>query len=302
MGVSLGLMIDRIRIAGIGLTKEQYHLALMQLPEIASLSNGILKSGKVKYSRKSYVHAVNYGNGPLQSIARLEIGSTKSQHCYLAWELWPHRLRGSDFRGFHDLVQLLLPSPVYSYPFAYEFGRVSKLELAYDTLSIAMHSFIPWVDRVQTSDIYTQPGYQGTIYLGAEKSNARFAIYDKAKKLSDTKQTAPFSRQTRIESKLRKLKIAPSELHLIPNPFTRLQVADAIDCKQLTKSPDWQEFVCQAQTVGAQQAFSGLSKSTRKQFKNNLIQCKSSWWQPESAFQGLASALHKITPSFAYSS
>lgn len=210
MPVSLPLSIDRIRITGIGLTKEQYHTARERFPQLVAFCMNVVKTGKALYTGKAYTHAVSYRASSLQLIARLEIGTTKAKHYYLAWELWPMGLSQSDFTGFHWCVMQVLPLPIYHYPFAFTQGRVKYLELARDTMAAAMHTFLPWKSKVQKSAIYEAGHHKGAIYIGSRTSEKQFCIYDKAKQLSEVKAPTKFKTLTRIEARLRKLELSPA--------------------------------------------------------------------------------------------
>lgn len=297
MGLSLALQIDRIRMTGVGLSKQQYSAARGQMPLIAKNCNESLKTGKVIYIPKTYVHAIIYRMDSVQLVARLEVGSTKAKHYYLAWELWPFRLKKSEFKTFHNCIEAVLPSPVFSYPFMFENGRVRYMELAHDSVTAKMHEFIPWIDKVHNSHVYSEGCSKGAIYLGSRQSSRQYCVYDKAKQLAAVKRPSQFKNLTRIEVRLRNLSTPPAQLSQMANPFMPLKLSELALCEGIDNVEEWSNFLLRARAFGSAMAFSLEEKSTKKKLKQNLLKCRCSWWSASSAFSTFPQALKLLRPN-----
>jgi hypothetical protein len=300
MGVSLGLVVDRTRITGVELSHQQYLIARVQLPEIVALQKHFLAGTDAKISYhpepEKYRYAINLSFGANQSIARLEVGSTPTLHFYLAWELWPHRLNCSEFRAFHCAVETLLDLPVFSYPFAFQHGRVQKMELASDSITTKMHSFILWSKYSRSSRIFLNATGKGSNYLGSEDSPKYFIAYDKHRELIEKKLQSNYHTHTRIEAKLNKTGISPVDLIGLANPFESLCIADKTTARNLTTNTQWQKFLDIAEVKGSAAALAALPKKCRTEMRANLRLSAATWWNPDFIWSGFPRAIESIHP------
>ena len=303
---TLPLVVDRIRITGIELSSEQFGCALSQLPEIAVLCSEKIKIGVVSLHKPSpYVTAINYSLGKNVVVARLEVGSTKMQKKYLAWELRPHHIVGSDVYEFHRYIWLLLVDFVgkaFAYESSFLKGKVQYIELASDELTQKMHTFVPWADYIRESTIYIKNGVKGTIYLGGMQSQRAYSIYDKEKERMEKGFPQEYFIRTRIEAKFRKTHLHPWELIGISNPFESLHMADLKFARKFTKDAKFQGFLDAAVTHGSPTAFKALTTAERAKVKSLLKLCSAKWWNPATIWKTYPQALEKLYPSFVYGS
>lgn len=292
------IIIDRIRITGMALSKQQYKVFLEQLYKLIHFSKEHISKGLLKKFKNGYRHILQYTLGQGQPVIQIEAGSTKAKKFYLAWELWPHRFKKADLAGFFKLINLLLDSPVFLYKSAFYKGKVRYLELSSDRLTEPMYSFIPWKDKVQKSFFYEneETKEKGALYLGGKQSAVRYCFYDKAKQLKHKKLPCKYKTLTRIEARLNHLHLAPAKLHELKNPFESLHIAHAINCKNYSKDEILQNFISQAEKEGAANAFKGLNKKERSEIKKILMACEAKWWQPEKLADEMLLAFETIAP------
>lgn len=299
MGLTLGLIIDRIRITGLELSSDQYSLFKKLLPEIIKLYKKEYSNthGNLTVYYHEYKAAVQYRDDHMQSIARLEAGTTKKGHRYLAWELWPHRIPGSNFSELCELIYKLLENPIFQYQFAYEHGKVRCIELASDVLTTQMHTFIPWIKNVKNSSIYDPSWTKGQIQIGSKNSPRSYSIYDKARQLKEKKLPNPYKTRTRIEAVLRCTKLSPKDLNSIKNPFSDLHIVDTKTARLLTSDLKFQDFLSYAEYYGSARAFAAITKSQRVEIRKKLMLCSATWWNPSFIWKSHEKAISILKPS-----
>ena len=289
------LLIDRINISiSIG-SKELYSFALEQLYGIKELQTNLVPHGKFKIAKYKYLTRLDYYPTEKNKIADIEVGTTKSKHRYFRLGLYPSKFGAGEFEHFKEVLALLLPE--FDYQKLYKTGRVSYIELAADSLSHIIHSFIPFRSRCSCSFIFVDKnGKAGTTYIGSKTSNLRFCIYDKHKQLTESNAPATYDKHTRIEARSRHIGLMPCELlEKMSNPFEKLEIADLQKARDASKDKIWQAFLDQCLKVGSAQALSQNPKK-RKQFMKMLRASAAPWWNPQHIWEGLPKALKAIKP------
>jgi hypothetical protein len=296
MAIWKPLLIDRIHM-NKSISSEQnslYSYAWGQLIEIYELREEILPKGKITIKQGPSWTRIGYYPQKNIKIADIEVGQ-RYKNRYFKLSLYPSKFAGNDFSYLKDLINGMLPD--FDYGKLFFESRVSYIELACDSLTYPAHSFIPYRRNINYSKIFNDNGSKGTTYLGSIKSDLRFRIYDKAKQLMDTSKSSPHKLHTRIESSIRKLKLAPSELLLkLPNPFMKLEISDIAIARSISKDLDWEFFLDMCISEGSAAALASLTKNKRKIFISRLYAARVGWWKPDNRWSGLASALAKIAP------
>lgn len=261
------------------------------LPEIPKYKHP--KSGKLQHKYPGILYRVSDGAVALMHLHYI------AGHFYMRWTLWPHRCTGDRLARFHEvLTHHWFDYMPLTYTEAFAKGRVTYMEVSTDIL-VRPESLIFWRKRSKVSDIFVDSkGKKGTCYIGSNKSDLYFRVYDKARQLKETQNTGNFSYYTRAEAVLQKdrLKIPASELQNIPNPFLTLYAAFAIDCKNLDSGKEWQEFLNIVLEKGSPTAFAGHDEATRKKFARNLTKCAYNCWQPQKFWLDFPAVASKITP------
>lgn len=285
------LAIDRIGITipvpNIGM----FNFVKSQMVQVAISKKELFPGGEVKPQFTNDGAQLWFNSSKSKRrIAEIILSTTKSKYRYIKLSLYPSRYSGAEFDQLKKILSECLQHP---YEVFYESGRVSYLELAADTLSHAKHTFIPFRAYCTKSKAWSY-GF-GTIWVGSEKGNCWFAIYDKQKQLIDNKLPAPHKQHTRIEARLRDTGLSPSALVSLPNPFIKLEIADFIKAKLISKSNEWNLFLLKCVSLGAQAALT-LFKKWRKKFLILLRSSAASWWEPEYIWQYFAQALKTIAP------
>jgi len=281
--------IDRLKITGIGLTKDQYAHARQQLPGITDIQKDLhLGNTFLKYTEKSFIQGVNLkSKTEKQSIARLEVGCTKAKHFYLAWTLYPQAINQNQaaFKVFNEAISLLF-GELFSYQKSYLNGRVQYLEIAQDYMTIPPGSFISHAPYTKSSNVF-----KGTQYLGKA-----YTCYDKRKQLKEVKnQTSKWQNIVRLEAKCRKTGVQPCNLHTLANPFAGLEIA-CIARLQAIADPEFQEWLELAQSVGTTSALHALPEARRKKFRQHLRDCAAPWYDPVKIWDTWSNALQSIAP------
>ena len=134
------------------------------------------------------------------------------------------------------------------------------------------------------------------VYIGSNKTNIQFVIYDKVKRLKNKGIPTPWSSYTRIEARLRNTGLAPYQLTELKNPFPSLEIASAIDCKNHSSVPEWHQFIDMALKEGSPIAFSGLNKYKKKKYRGWLSLYAAKFWKPEKIMNSINAAMEPIKP------
>ena len=290
--------IDRMRIAGLIISLLQKELFFSKLHEIRNELKNVLKTGYVRVHFINGIAVLSYYLKKKQAVARIMVSTGKDKKHHLIWELWPHRFQQAEFETFHHFVSSKLNhDPAFRYERAYYEGHVSYLELACDVIGPQIYDFIYWKDKTRKSLIYiTSKGEKGAIYLGSKNSDLYFCIYNKAKQLKETGQDTQLNNFLRIEARLRRTKLKPYQLGHLENPFMKLNIASAIDCKNINANSQWQHFLYIAKEQGSAKAFSLLNKKERKKYKDRLSLALAKFWRPQTITNSIGKAMEPIKP------
>lgn len=296
-------LIDRMRIAGLIISSTHKELFISKLHEIKNELKNVLSIGYVRVHFINSVAVLSYYLKKRQAVARIMISKGKDEKHRLMWDLWPHRFKNSEFEIFHNFVfNKLNNEPAFHYATAYNKGHVSYIEIACDLVDSKIYDYIYWKDKTQKSFIYiTNQGEKGAIYLGSKNSDIYFCIYNKAKQLRETGQDTPFKNLLRIEARLRRTNLKPCQLGNLANPFEKLKIASAIDCKKLSVDSLWQHFIHIAKEQGSAQAFSFLNKKERKKYKKLLHLALAKFWKPQIIMNSFDKAIEPIKPENLFS-
>jgi len=291
-------IIDRIHMSiSLGKSPQLYGVLIGQLTGMKDIQSDLVPKGKITVSAKKYVTRLGYYPADKKrKIAELEMGSTKSGHMYFRLGLYPSKFMPGEFAIFREHLELLFQMP---YDVLFQQARVSYLELAADSLTYKLGSFIPFRSRINHSKIWKLNGVpHGTLWLGSLLSKLKFSCYNKGKQLMDTGCAEHEVVRTRIEARLRHVGMTAAELlEKLPNPFISLEIADVLKAREISTDPDWHLFLDQClYEVGSAAALSQCSKSTRKKYIAMLRASAADWWKPSFLWKGLAPAIAAIAP------
>ena len=302
------LLVDRVGITGVIPSVQMYKHVYGQFFTMEDEQKQLLPGGKIKIRKNKYSMRLDYyaeythKKAGRRKIADITLGANKlpgkkTLHRYLTLTLYPAQFHVGDFEHFKTVFNALFDPITYSALF--QAGKVNYLELAADSLFYEHHSFLPYRKYVKKSNIYKKgESYLGTTYIGSETSALRFRIYDKRKQLLDTGKV-PFTKllpQTRMESVMRRLGVAPVDLIHMGNPFKKLLIADLAKAQSASKDEDWQKFIAEGLQVGVPRALSTRPTNKRKKYLKMLDDRQVSWWNPDDVWQELPVALGRIAP------
>ncbi len=257
------------------------------------VASDIVPQGRLTLQQGHYKTRLDYYPKKKSKIAELEVGSTKSQYRYFRLGLYPPKFAAGEFAHFKAIIDLLLP---FTYLYLFENGRVSYLEIAVDSMSHQMGSFIAFKRRCNCSSVYQANGTKGTAYLGSSSSKQYFRIYDKRRHLLEKSLPEPFCVRTRIESVSRYLAISPSALGSLSNPFVTLEIADLVAARKSSSLPAWHGFLDRCEEVGSPHALRECQKGARKEAVMRLRTCSAGWWRPGSLWLHYPKAIASIAP------
>jgi hypothetical protein len=207
-------------------------------------------------------------------------------------------------------------------------ARIVALELAVDIKHVSFANLLIAEKRKRSSSVYgqfmDQGGNIGKIYLGADRSDGQIRIFDHTKtpdEAADDGSKAARQLQTRVEatlipridtSKATPPNATPSatksahgtteaksklrsgiylhELHLLRNPFDRVQLFSLSAADALSKDYRWQIFLRCCERIGAQAALALLPDKKRNAYLKRLSQGAFHWWKPNTIWEGLRPA------------
>ena len=297
INIFLRLIVDRIRFFVLIDATEMYGVVWSQLKEISAMNNEFLPDWKLT------VHKMKHGKTQLRfrpeakrCVAIIEIGTTNGEKRYFSLDLFPSKFQAGEFDLVKEVLTIFLDD--LNYEKLFYTARVSYLELAADSLSHPMSSFLPFRTRTFSSYVYPLKEGKGSIYCGAENGKLRFCIYDKKKQIEEKlKQIPSHAMQTRIEARVHTTGLTAAQLKgELKNPFKRLEIADLQKLKQVFKHPGLPAFLDECHGQGAEQALGKLSVKDRRRYLIGLRKAKAEWWKPEWIWQSLPDALSVIKP------
>lgn len=272
--LSKAVKIDRIKITGIKLHKDLYSHARACFEALKGLKLG---NAQLKHRDEDYEQALTLRTKN-QVIARISVGSTKTTHFYLSWELFPHILLGKDkdvFKQFNDCITEVVGN-FASYETAFNCGKVRYIEVAKDFISVPLDSFLPHSPLTRKPYKDDSSKCETTHYVGKDK----YTIYDKKFLLEEKKQACEWSNLTRLEVEEHRTDLHPWQLPNLPNLFRGLECAD-LAALQGIQDPKFKAWLSIAQNRGETFAMRGLTPYQRRKMRACLRQCPADWWNPE---------------------
>ncbi len=296
VNIQKSLVLDRIRFFVYVPSKELFSYALSQLYEIAALKKQWVPQGQITVKSKYSKTRLTYCPQKKRCIASIELGATKNQKLYFRLDLLPTRFFGDEFEVFKEILGLLLDE--FNYLKLYKTARISYLELAVDSLSRPIGSFLPFRVKTGSSMVYPLPDATGGIYLGSPSGRVHFCIYDKKRQIIEKlKETPQHSIQTRLEARIHSTGLSASELLAsLKNPFVKLEVADLDVLNALPPVPGLGAFLAQSAQAGACVALNALSAYDRRKILSLLRKAMAKWWNPNKIWEKFPRSLQVIKP------
>lgn len=173
-------------------------------------------------------------------------------------------------------------------------GNITRFDAAADVLGVQIGDIIPYTVRPQQhlSIMRCFPKGRpekwtlGSIYLGAEKSGRRYALYDKACQLLEVKGTWHDFAKSRIEMRLR-----PDKWHKKAKAVTLLQISNPLRDLQLGYFPSvvpdefLQFFLLGVKEWGFMPAIGKISdEKKRAALRRTFAAYAVDWWNPEAVW------------------
>lgn len=232
--------------------------------------------------------------------AFVQCAPSKSTHKFLRLDFNPAKVDMSNLKFVIDNSFLNFKNIGFDYLF--EHGKVTRIDLAIDTLHEAANEFLyhyPKMRRVEV--VHTKSGR--TEYLGGKyKAGKRIVIYDRipaikysnAKKFKDVyKEPIPAMPILRIEFKLNPKDLLFKDLLQLKNPFSGLQLS-LFDKLEKGNDNQWDLFLALARFEGAQATLGRLPKHVQDKYKDRLAKGAVGWWKPEKVWAQYSDVIKQI--------
>ncbi len=134
-------IVDRIHMAMTIVSKEYYGVLIGQIFGMKDVQCDLVPKGKISvFEGKSFTR-LDYYPRKKRKIAEIQMGSTKSGKMYFRLALYPSKFNADDFQIFKEHIELFFQ---ISYLQLFLQSKVSYLELAADSFSYSIDSFIPF--------------------------------------------------------------------------------------------------------------------------------------------------------------
>lgn len=229
-----------------------------------------------------------------KAIACVKMGINYNQK-YLSLSLFPSNGNREQLVHFLNVFDALYDD-LYRGAL-YTQSPVGYLELAVDSLTIPMHSFLAMAPRMRKSAIWSNDdGTKGSLCEGSFLGKTGFSMYNKAQEQLDKLGSAPFPIQTRIEAFMSGLNVSMSEISSIPNPFEKLCVMDKAHAAKASYLSAWHEFLKNATCFGTAAALQLAPSNSRRKLRQIFKANAADWWKPKEAWKALPSALTMVAP------
>ncbi|MCO4794289.1 MAG: hypothetical protein KC493_11280 [Bacteriovoracaceae bacterium] len=235
-----------------------------------------------------------------ESWLRIEAEPRDSYQNFMRFEWNPAKV---DDILLPSVIEHFLP-PNWTYKRLMINARITRIDITFDIVNLSIDELLFFSLRKSCSAVWNITKAKGgkTLYLGGERGNQKFSIYDKAqlikknnaKKAAELKESIPEQEITRVElifkpDKGIKLQAIPS----IANPFSDLKVysskVDEGELSDLTK-----QTLARARYEGLLKAIRALSKSNRtdviKVLKSNLVD----WWNADDIWAGMPLVISRL--------
>ncbi len=289
------LEVDRIHFSMIIPSKLLYDVVWSQFYGFKDIASDLVPFGKIGVFKSKYNLRMTYCPTKKRVIAVMEVGVAKSKIRYFKLSLFPGKCNVGELQKFKEQLAVLLD--VFSFDQLYNIANVTYLELAADSRTHEMHTFIPYRRRTAMSGIWHEPdGTKGTIYLGSPRSDLRFRFYDKNRQQLAVNANVQQGTRTRIEVAIRRLRCTAAELtEKLENPFLNLILIDTNVAEQISTDQKWQTFIGLCREVGSAQAMQPFTKHTKRRFRLMLESASAPWWNATEVWKQFPAALAAIT-------
>lgn len=296
VSISMQMVVDRIRFHVL-VEKTLCSHIWSQFKEMVILSKDIVPQGRIRmWTGKHGQTRLIYQPVKRRTIAVMGVGTTASKHYYFGLDLFPTRFQVGEFDHFKSVLTAILD--IVAYEKLYVDANVSYLELAVDSLSFQMGSFLPYFAKSSKSHVHQLSDGTGGIYLGAEAAKLRFCVYDKARQMWEVqKKVSDHKIRTRIEARIHTTGLHAADLEVaLPNPFPKLEIADRSALLNNSHHPKLSEFLKGCQSSGPSTALNQLGPKDRRQVLQDLRKARAWWWNPTSCWDSLPKALAVLKP------
>jgi len=293
-------LIKRIKVDTIEFvislpSNAQFSFLLGQLPEWKAFEKKFVPNGKITVKKGKYFTRMSYFPASKRMLASVHLGSTPEKKKFAKISLQIGKAKGSEFAKFQENLATLME--FFNYQKLFETAHVTRIDLAIDVYGRAPSELLVYGGRIQKSHYYDDGGVKGTLYLGSNKSNLYFRIYDRGAKSAG--KGAPCVPCTRIEANIKNVPATPNGLLAsLQNPFEKIFVADLKVARKIEGALTWwQEFLTAAEKIGSAAAMAELKKSEKKKARAFLQAARVPWWDAQKSWQALDDALAVLEPS-----
>jgi len=235
-----------------------------------------------------------------QTHLRIEADSRDPSHNFMRFEWNPARV---DPVLISDTVAHFLP-PLWTYEYLLSIARITRLDITFDLLNIGIDQLLFYSTRKPVSAVWDKSGSKGgkTLYMGGERSQQRFTVYDKAalirknntQKVPELKEAVPTAEITRVEFVFKPGKsMALFDVPNIKNPFLDLQIY-AYPASLNDKGDLFIQTIARARYEGLSKAIRALSKPNKKKYLMLLKSFVVDWWDPINTWGQMPHVIDKL--------
>ena len=210
---------------------------------------------------------------------------------YAKIEFNPSKIGPDGLADLHVPLQLIFPDGSIG---VLKEGQVTRVDIAVDLTNVRMDDFILLPPLLVSMRAFSRSGTLSTLYLGKQSGN-QTKIYNK-KKEQIAKGSKFDETVVRLERTLRNLKLAPSDLGKLSNPFAEMSLVDNLPAAPPEeKERLWSMFIDSVKVRGVVPALALLSPQRRSRYRKHLKAHPKSWWQPDLIWSDWAPLLEELT-------
>lgn len=259
----------------------------------ASLPQGWFAKVVLKNTSKLVLLKRKNKYGP--PFAAVELGVSPKGKRWLKLRVYPQNFQDAEFA---DLQHFLHTYFGYSYSTFFNYGRITRLDIAVDCSIFSLSNSLPTIKAFKRSHRFIAGDGLGALYLG---SPTALRVYDKKKQLAQKKKKAvPYGVWTRFERILRNLACSPAELidKMVADPLGVVQITPLEAAKgQLAADPHWGGFLVMCECEGIPAALSKQPHNRRVKFKHVLAGHSTGLPSPKNWKGNLLKMIQKIQPA-----
>src|SRR5579864_5516953 len=239
-------------------------------------------------------------------LCLIQIDAVDSTHSMFRLEFNPAKL--SD-RGRKRLRQHLTDLFLADFDEVMAAVKITTMDSAVDISHVNFATLVVTENKKRKSGAWGKNlggnGQIETFYLGSKRSDEQVKVYNKKEQLKSTGRD-PGQEITRVEvTQIPKPKdkktgrlghgIHLTELHLLRNPFARIQLSSLPAARKYSDSDRWTMFLGCCESRGVQGALSGIGDDKlRRIYLKRVIRGAFSWWNPDAIWKGLPLALRNV--------